>query len=218
MVTFAAATKNSSSFPTRAPGQRRVDHFVAITCSVPSDSCGLRRADCRTHAQLVSPSRDPVGCHIALNLYQLAMALHSVDPSGNVALILGATGVTIVVVVVVVVVAVGVSSASCALLVRGGLTQCLGWASHCYDRAAERTNEFVGRECPATGFPNILKEVDCYNRIYEPNSQLCTDELNRCRARVYRSCGIEANKGVRSHGLLSEGMLSCSHAQTKTSR
>ncbi len=61
MVTFAAATKNSPSFPTRAPAQCRVTHFVAITCSVPIDSCDLLNADCRTHAQLVSPSRDPIG-------------------------------------------------------------------------------------------------------------------------------------------------------------
>ena len=39
MVTFAAATKNTSSFPTRARGQRRVGYFVAITCSVTCDSC-----------------------------------------------------------------------------------------------------------------------------------------------------------------------------------
>ena len=85
MVTFAAATKNSSSFPTRAPGQRRVDHFVAITCSVPSDSCDLRRADCRTHAQLVSPSRDPVGYEgspTLLYVYCCASPLIKVDPEG----------------------------------------------------------------------------------------------------------------------------------------
>ena len=61
MVTFAAATKNSSSFPTRAPALRRVSYSVANTCSVPNDWCDLYSDDCRTHAQLVSPSRDPIG-------------------------------------------------------------------------------------------------------------------------------------------------------------
>ena len=61
MVTFATATKNSPSFPTRAPAQRRVCHSVANTCSVPNDSLDLFKAACRTQAQLVSPSRDPIG-------------------------------------------------------------------------------------------------------------------------------------------------------------
>ena len=60
MVTFAAATNTTSTIPTRAPAQRRVDHFVAITCSNPNDSCDLDNDDCRSHAQLVSPSRDPI--------------------------------------------------------------------------------------------------------------------------------------------------------------
>ena len=69
MVTFAAATKNYPSFPTRAPAQRRVDHFVAITCSDPNDSHDLSTADCQTLAQLVSPSRDPIGFTSGLNGY-----------------------------------------------------------------------------------------------------------------------------------------------------
>ena len=61
MVTIAAATKTTSTFPTRAPAQHRVNHFVAITSSDPNDSCDLYAADCRSYAQLVSPSRDPIG-------------------------------------------------------------------------------------------------------------------------------------------------------------
>lgn len=84
MVTFAAATKNSSSFPTRAPGQRRVDHFVAITCSDPNDSCDLYNDDCRTLAQLVSPSRDPIGYVDTSLLYQfLAGRAKFTDPLGQ---------------------------------------------------------------------------------------------------------------------------------------
>ncbi len=60
MVTFAAATRTTSTIPPRTPAQRRVDHFVAITCSDPNDSCDSYNADCRSHAQLVSPSRDPI--------------------------------------------------------------------------------------------------------------------------------------------------------------
>ncbi len=84
MVTFAAATKNSPSFPTRAPAQCRVTHFVAITCSVPIDSCDLLNADCRTHAQLVSPSRDPIGYvgGFALCLYTGSNPLVRLDASG----------------------------------------------------------------------------------------------------------------------------------------
>ena len=66
MVTIAAATKTTSTIPTRAPAQRRVSHFIAITCSVPNDSCDLFNADCRTLAQLVSPSRDPNASHAAI--------------------------------------------------------------------------------------------------------------------------------------------------------
>lgn len=86
MVTFAAATKNSSSFPTRAPGQRRVDHFVAITCSDPNDSCDLYNDDCRTLAQLVSPSRDPIGYEGSpgnLTQYVGSRATCFTDPSGE---------------------------------------------------------------------------------------------------------------------------------------
>ncbi len=61
MVTFAAATKTTSTFPTRAPAQRRVDHFVTITCSDPHESCDFNNDGCRSYAQLVSPSRDPIG-------------------------------------------------------------------------------------------------------------------------------------------------------------
>ena len=85
MVTFAAATKNSSSFPTRAPGQRRVDHFVAITCSDPNDSCDLYNDDCRTLAQLVSPSRDPIGYEsgqFSLIAYVHGEPISHLDPSG----------------------------------------------------------------------------------------------------------------------------------------
>ena len=80
MVTFATATKNNPSFPTRAPAQRRVDHFVAITCSDPNDSCDLYSDDCRTHAQLVSPSRDPIGYHGMSSLYHSSP--FAMDPSG----------------------------------------------------------------------------------------------------------------------------------------
>ena len=86
MVTFAAATKNYPSFPTRAPAQRRVDHFVAITCSDPNDSHDLSTADCQTVAQLVSPSRDPIGFDgnaIGLYGYCLGRSLSAGDPTGN---------------------------------------------------------------------------------------------------------------------------------------
>jgi hypothetical protein len=85
MVTFAAATKNTPSFPSRAPAQSRVDHFVAITCSDPNDSCDLYNTDCRSYAQLVSPSRDPVGFEGSKwGLYEafLSAALLGKDPTG----------------------------------------------------------------------------------------------------------------------------------------
>ena len=101
MVTFAAATKNSSSFPTRAPGQRRVDHFVAITCSVPSDSCDLYNDDCRTLAQLVSPSRDPIGLRGGFNTYCNFFGQTQLDPSGKLAGPCIATAIVLTAVVVV---------------------------------------------------------------------------------------------------------------------
>ncbi|MDX1926578.1 MAG: hypothetical protein SFV81_08670 [Pirellulaceae bacterium] len=84
MVTFATATKTTSTIPTRAPAQHRVDHFVAITCPDPSDSCDLYSDDCRTHAQLVSPSRDPIGYFGGPNLqgYVTFNPLTKVDPKG----------------------------------------------------------------------------------------------------------------------------------------
>ncbi len=84
MVTFAAATKNSPSFPTRAPAQCRVTHFVAITCSVPIDSCDLLNADCRTHAQLVSPSRDPIDYDGGWSMFEYCESkpIAEVDPEG----------------------------------------------------------------------------------------------------------------------------------------
>ena len=85
MVTFATATKNSPSFPTRAPAQRRVSHSVANTCLVPNDSHDLFKADCETLAQLVSPSRDPMEyLRTAVNLYMAYFATKAaVDPAGN---------------------------------------------------------------------------------------------------------------------------------------
>ncbi len=85
MVTFAAATKTTSTIPTSAPAQRRVDRFVAITCSDPNDSCDLYSDDCRSHAQLVSPSRDPIGYVDGPNYYQYVKGscLSSVDPVGK---------------------------------------------------------------------------------------------------------------------------------------
>ena len=139
------------------------------------------------HSLIPLTSRDPIGCHIAANLYQLGMVLHGVDPSGNVMLVAGAAATVVVIVTVVV---VGASSAACAAGIRGGLTLCLNWTSHCIDIAESMTNTFVARECPGIGFPNLLKEIDCYHRILEPNSQLCRDELNRCRDRVFSSCGL----------------------------
>ena len=88
-VTFAAATKNSHSFPTRAPAQYRVSHFVAITCSDPDDSCDLHNDDCRSYAQLVSPSRDPIGfkgSEWGLYDYTSSRPLYRNDPSGRVAI------------------------------------------------------------------------------------------------------------------------------------
>ncbi len=82
MLTFAAATKTTSTFPTRAPAQRRVDNFVAITCSYPSDSCDLYSDDCRSHAQLVSPSRDPIGYEDWVNQYRFGCPIDGLDPSG----------------------------------------------------------------------------------------------------------------------------------------
>ena len=84
MATFTAATKNPSAFPTRAPAQSRVGVFVAITCSDPNDSCDLYSDDCRTHAQLVSPSKDPIGYVGGLNIYAyvLLRPLHTLDPLG----------------------------------------------------------------------------------------------------------------------------------------
>ena len=84
MVTFAAATKTTSTVPSRAPAQRRVSHFVAITCSDPSDSCDLYIADRRTHAQLVSPSRDPIGYQagVGLTVYCRSTPNVFVDTSG----------------------------------------------------------------------------------------------------------------------------------------
>ncbi|MDX1926343.1 MAG: hypothetical protein SFV81_07495 [Pirellulaceae bacterium] len=85
MATFAAATKPTSTIPTCAPAQRRVDHFVAITCSDPNDSCDLYSDDCRSHAQLVSPSRDPIGFEAGSTcLYEYCHSnpVRSIDPSG----------------------------------------------------------------------------------------------------------------------------------------
>ena len=84
MVTFAAARKNIPSIPTRAPAQRRVRHSVANTCSVPSESRDLYNADCRTLAQLVSPSRDPIGFDDGNNLWRayFAFQMDSTDPLG----------------------------------------------------------------------------------------------------------------------------------------
>ena len=85
MVTFAAATRTTSTIPPRAPAQRRVDHFVAFTCSDPNDSFDLYSDDCRSHAQLVSPSRDPIGYHDGKNQYNYleTKILSWLDPSGT---------------------------------------------------------------------------------------------------------------------------------------
>ena len=83
MVTFAAATKNSHSFPTRAPAQCRVSHFVAITCSDPDDSCDLYNSNCRSHAKLVSPSRDPIGYVDGALMYGAYFGLTHTDASGE---------------------------------------------------------------------------------------------------------------------------------------
>jgi hypothetical protein len=84
MVTFATATKTTSTIPPRAPAQRRLDHFVAITCSDPNDSCDLYNNDCRTLAQLVSPSRDPIGYFAGTGLqpYVGNSPLVYLDPRG----------------------------------------------------------------------------------------------------------------------------------------
>ena len=82
MATFTAATKNPSAFPTRAPAQSRVGVFVAITCSDPNDSCDLYSDDCRTHAQLVSPSRDPIGYIDGYNIYRAYYVPTGLDPLG----------------------------------------------------------------------------------------------------------------------------------------
>ncbi len=83
MLTFAAATKTTSTFPTRAPAQRRVDNFVAITCSYPSDSCDLYSDDCRSHAQLVSPSRDPIRYVDGMSMYADYFSPVMTDPHGT---------------------------------------------------------------------------------------------------------------------------------------
>ena len=84
MVTFAAATKTTSTIPTRAPAQCRVSHFVAITCSDPDDSCDFYNSNCRSYAQLVSPSRDPISYFDSNNVYLSLRGkpLDLVDPSG----------------------------------------------------------------------------------------------------------------------------------------
>lgn len=78
MVTFAAATKPTSTILPRAPAQRRVDHFVAITCSDPNDSCDSYNGECRSRAQLVSPSRDPIelGIFLSRGLLQTRLGLY----------------------------------------------------------------------------------------------------------------------------------------------
>ena len=83
MVTFAAATKNSHSFPTRAAAQCRVSHFVAITCSDPDDSCNLYNSNCRSYAQLVSPSRDPIGFTDGNSLYAFYASQAMMDSLGT---------------------------------------------------------------------------------------------------------------------------------------
>ena len=84
MVTFAASTKATTTYPTRAPAQCRLSHFVAITCSDPNDSFDLYNDDCRTLAQLVSPSRDPIGYVDTSLLYQfLAGRAKFTDPLGQ---------------------------------------------------------------------------------------------------------------------------------------
>ncbi len=70
MVTFADATKSTCPIPTRAPARHRAGGFVAITCTVPHPARPLYESSNRTQAQLVSPSRDPIGYADGRNSYR----------------------------------------------------------------------------------------------------------------------------------------------------
>jgi len=93
MVTFATPSKLAPSTPPRAPAPSRVGHFVAISCSVSDDSRDLFNADSRTQAQLVSPSRDPIGYEDAYSTYGFVgnNPTNWKDPSGA-ARVVGSAG------------------------------------------------------------------------------------------------------------------------------
>ena len=95
MVSFTTPAKLTPSTPPGAPAPSRVGHFVAISCSVSDDSRDLFNADSRTQAQLVSPSRDPIGYLGSPNLFEFNIYLVSVDPQGYMQQPISCEGVTV---------------------------------------------------------------------------------------------------------------------------
>ncbi len=81
-MTFAPTSFKPALLPTHARALVGTNHSVAIACSFRRDSSGLSITPYESRAQLVSPSRDPIGFSDGASLYRAYFAPQGLDPRG----------------------------------------------------------------------------------------------------------------------------------------